>query len=110
MVAVEVWFAIGLGLAGFGLWIATNWHIRWTKRQLQAYGVDARQKTEAFVSRELETLGTNLGGFEARMTAQMPPNVDSRIEELETRFDGLITDMKSRFDGLPDITRAKSRA
>ena len=101
MVAVEVLFAIGLGLAGFCLWIATNVHIRWTKRELQAYGTDARKLTEAYVSRELEALGTNLGGFEARMTAQMPPNVDGRLEELEGSLDGLIDDLKGRFDALP---------
>ena len=112
MVAVEVLFAIGLGLAGFGLWIATNVHIRWTKRQLQAYGTDARQQTEAFVGRELAALGGKISDLRTQSTSASPnERLDALAaqleasagdaEKLEERFDGLVEDMKGRFDALP---------
>ena len=98
MVAPEVLFAIGLGLAGFCLWIATNVHIRWTKKQLQAYGTDARQQTEAFVGRELEALGGKISDLSTKTSSTSP---NDRLEALESQLDGLITDLRGRFDGLP---------
>ena len=117
LVAVEVWFAIGLGLAGFGLWVATNWHIRWTKQQLQAYGTDARQQTEAFVGRELTALGATIADLRTQSTSASPnERLDALAaqleasagdaEKLENRFDGLVDDLKGRFDALPSALGA----
>ena len=56
MVEALVLVALGTAAVGIVLWFVTNYHIRWTKRALQAYGEDARHRTEAFVARELQML------------------------------------------------------
>jgi len=100
--------ALGTAGAGIALWFVTNLHIRWTKRALQAYGEDARHRTEAFVARELQTLESSYVQHTKSLTervsalqAGIPEAGSDRLEAIDTRLDGLIADLKGRFDNLP---------
>ena len=108
MVDTLVFVALGTAAVGIVLWFVTNYHIRWTKRALQAYGEDARHRTEAFVARELQTLESSYVQHTKSLTeavhqtqASIPEAGSDRFEALETRFDGLIADLKGRFENLP---------
>ena len=92
---------------GIALWVVTNLHLRWAKNQLQRYGTDARQRTEAFVARELQALEVSARSNAEKLTARvsaiqagLPEGVTERLDTLDTRFDGLVGDLKGRFDEL----------
>ena len=105
MVDALVFVALGTAAVGIVLWFVTNYHIRWTKRALQAYGEDARHRTEAFVARELQSLESSYVQHTktlADSVHQIQEGIpESGTEHLEQRFDGLIADLKARFEQLP---------
>ena len=108
MVDSLILVALGTAATGIVLWFVTNYHIRWTKRALQAYGEDARLRTEAFVARELQTLESSYVQHTKSLTervselqAAVPEAGSDRLESLDTRIDTLIADLKGRFDELP---------
>jgi len=115
--------AIVLAAAGVILWIATNLHFwRRTSKAVVTIKADIdakRAATETFVRDELdglrgkldaielkmpggalESLRADLGAFEARMHAEMPPNVDGRLEELHDGIQGLANEIGKDIKGL----------
>lgn len=92
-------------LAALAAWIFTQFHLILAVGRIKR-DIDLKRKaTETFVDTRLAKLEANVGGFEARMTAQMPPNVHGEVEALQGRFDGLVADLKVRFDNLPGAMR-----
>ena len=68
------------------LWFVTQLHLLRVARRIES-NIDAkREATEAFVDTRLRELEKNVGGFEARVTAQLPPNVHGELEELKAEF------------------------
>src|SRR3970282_586614 len=101
MVDSLVLVALGTAAVGIVLWFVTNYHIRWTKRALQAYGEYSRHRTEAFLARELQPLESSYVQHKKSLTERVPelqaglPEAGSdRLEALDTRFDGLVADLK----------------
>lgn len=90
--------ALGSIALAVALWIVTNVHVLRTGRAIKADIDSKRTETEAFVHKEVDRIESAVGGFEARMRAEMPPNVDGRLDEVVARFDTLVLDLKSRFD------------
>jgi hypothetical protein len=78
--------AILVSAAGILLWIITQVHLLRVARRIETNIDTKRAETQAFVDRRLESLETLVGGFEARMTAQMPPNVHGELEDLKAEF------------------------
>ena len=104
MVDALVLTALAAAGVGIALWVVTNLHLRWAKNQLQRYGTDARQRTEAFVARELQTLEvkarTNTESLTERIAdlkTGLPTDVTDRLDALDTRCEGLVGDLKARF-------------
>lgn len=85
--------------AGIVLWIVTQVHLLRVATRIEA-GIDAkRAETQNFVDTRLRELEKNVGGFEARMTAQMPPNVDGRIADMEVALSGALDEIKAAVTG-----------
>ena len=90
--------AILIAILGLALWIVTNWHLH---RGVQRVRVDIetkRKATEEFVQAEVSRMGAyvetqmksfgdkiagDLGGFEARVHAEIPPNPQGDIEAVK---------------------------
>ena len=85
--------------AGIVLWIVTQVHLLRVAGRIEA-NIDAkRTETQNFVDERLRALEANVGGFEARMTAQMPPNVDGRIADMEVALSGALDEIKAAVTG-----------
>jgi hypothetical protein len=75
--------AIIVALSGMFLWFVTQVHLLRVARAIRSDIDGKRAATEIFVSAELDKLAKDIGGFEARIHAEMPPNVDGRIAALD---------------------------
>ena len=85
--------AIVVATVGIVLWLVTQVHLLRVARRIEA-NIDAkRSETQDFVDDRIGKLETTVGGFEARMTAQMPPNMDGRLTELQTELKAQLVDI-----------------
>lgn len=89
------------------LWIVTNLHVLRVGRSIKA-DIDAkRSETETFVRDELTGLKSSisgdmaaLGSMEARLRAELPPNLDGRFEELSTAVEARGNESKAEIEVL----------
>ena len=96
-------------LSALGAWVLTQIHLIFAVRRIKADIDQKRSATEAFVKQHLGTLGTDLeqhlGGFEARMHAEIPPNVHGELEEVRAEIEEINVGLRKEFENLPNRIR-----
>ena len=93
--------AIIVAASGIVLWLVTQIHLLKVARRIEANIDSKRGETQAFVDSRIGKLEAAVGGFEARMTAQMPPNLHGEIEEVRAEIEEFNIGLRKEFDGLP---------
>jgi len=78
--------AIIVAASGIVLWLVTQIHLLKVARRIEANIDSKREETQAFVDSRISKLEATVGGFEARMTAQMPPNLHGEIEDVRAEI------------------------
>ena len=53
----------------------------------------------------MDKLEAAIGGFEGRMTAQIPPNVHGEIEDVRAEIEQINVGLRKEFEGLPERIR-----
>lgn len=89
-------------IVALGAWVFTQFHLILAVRRIKS-DIDAkRTATEGFVHDEVSRLEGAVGGFEGRVTAQMPPNLHGEIEEVRAEIEEINTGLRKEFEELPD--------
>jgi hypothetical protein len=116
------WFEIGILLAANGLvdcllvaWVAGRQSQKQTEKWFLSPRSDkviAKIASKVQSTVNLEKIEKEMGQFEARMTAQIPPNVHGELTELkgalveiDGRMDTFATDLFKRVDDMPRLMR-----
>lgn len=99
-------------MLALGAWVLTQIHLIFSVRAVKRDIDSKRTATEAFVSRELMRLETDVKEEIRGIHDAIPPAPTESLEELHGRFDGLIKDMGARLNeigaSLQDLPRALS--
>lgn len=82
-------------------WFITQIHLIRVAKRIKV-DIDAkRAETQTFVDSRISKLEAVVGGFEGRMTAQMPPNLHGEIEEVRAEIESINVGLRAEFEGLP---------
>lgn len=92
-------------LAALGAWILTQFHLLFVVKRIKKDIDTKRAATEVFVSAELDKLEAAIGGFEARVHAEMPPNVHGEIESVRAEIEEFNVGLRKEFESLPERIR-----
>ena len=88
-------------LSALGAWVFTQFHLILAVKRIKKDIDTKREATETFVDERLAKLEANVGGFEARMTAQMPPNVHGELEDVRAEIQEINVGLRKEFEELP---------
>lgn len=94
-------------LIALGAWVFTQFHLILAVRRIKDDIDTKRTATEAFVDERLGKVETLVGGFEGRMTAQMPPNVHGEIESVREEIAEINVGLRKEFEALPGRIKAQ---
>ena len=102
MPEIEVLAALAGVAFAVALWAVTNIRLSRGVKAIQADIDSKRTATQVFVDERLSQVEALVGGMEARLRAEMPPNVDGRLDEVHTeltaKVDALHVDVMQRVD------------
>lgn len=93
--------AILVAASGIVLWLVTQVHLLRVARRIEADIDLKRAETQTFVDDRISRLEKTVGGFEARMTAQMPPNLHGEMEEVRAEIEEFNVGLRKEFEELP---------
>jgi len=104
MPEIEVLAALAGVAFAVALWAVTNIRLSRGVKAIQADIDSKRTATQVFVDERLSQVEALVGGMEARLRAEMPPNVDGRLDEVHTeltaKVDALHVDVMQRVDAI----------
>ena len=98
--------AVIVALSGIALWLVTQFHLLRAVKNIKKDIDSKRKATEGFVVEHLKTLQSSLegdlGGFEARMRAEIPPNMEGDMAELRAELNDFAKHVGEDMASLPN--------
>jgi len=102
--------AIIVATSGIVLWIVTQFHLLRVARRIEFNIESKREETQKFVDSRLGKVEEAIGGFEARIRSEIPPNTDGRLKEIDDGIQAALATLDVKLAELPERFRMEINA